>query len=615
MKTTLAKYKTLTRLLRNPYQWTIALLLIIISLLLYPQIYSGDLFTSVLGTNYYIFEPILFLIPVIYAGYILGIQAGAIVLIISILIMLPSALLFSPDLISSIFELTGVVVVGGIINIFFWINRKNSIEADSAAKALSRISVALPVAAFVINNHHKVVLWNRALEAATGIKQEEMIGTDEHWKAFYGAKKRLLADLILDGASPAEIQQNYSGKLRKSQLIEGAYEAEDHFVVTSAGSAKWLHFTASPIKDRDGKIYAVIETFEDISEQKKAEEALRESERNYRNLFESALDAIWVNDTEGNIQAANESTARLTGYSIQALCQDNIKVFLTESSLNTYRQLQERLLHGQPLNTSYEQKLVRKDGSEVICMVTTNLITHTGTTAAFQSIARDVTEEKRLYENQQYYLKEITRAQEEERKRIARELHDSTAQNLIALLHQVENMLDEKSTIPVSQAKKLWVFYERVRDILQEVRRFSRDLRPSILDDLGLMPALEWLTQELNSNHGIEATLNIVGEVRRLTTEAELLFFRIVQEALTNIEKHARASRSAVRVEFAEKKITITVTDNGIGFSPQKNVSGLVQNGKLGLAGMEERVQLLGGSLEIASEPGSCTTIRIEAPI
>jgi signal transduction histidine kinase len=248
-------------------------------------------------------------------------------------------------------------------------------------------------------------------------------------------------------------------------------------------------------------------------------------------------------------------------------------------------------------------------------LLTTNLIVRAGEKKAFQTIARDITEAKREFDTQHVYLQEITRAQEEERKRIARELHDSTAQNLIALLHQLENFLDDKSKLPVSQAKSLWSFYERIRDILQEVRRFSRDLRPSILDDLGLMPALEWLVEETKSNYGIEASLTKTGEERRLSPEAELLFFRIVQESLANIQKHAQATKAEVKVEFAANLFSITISDNGKGFNPPENISGLLHSGKLGLAGMAERVQLLGGNIRVASDPGRGTIVHVEAAI
>ena len=486
---------------------------------------------------------------------------------------------------------------------------------ENAETTLFRIIDGSPVATFVINQDHQVIYWNTAIEALTGMKKEEVLGTSNHRKAFYNNDQRILADLIVDGASDLEIEQRYEGKSKKSNLIDGAYEAEDYFPVLSGQSGKWLHFTASPIRDDRGHISGAIETLADVTDKINAEDALVESECNYRNLFESALDPIWVNTEEGQIQAANESTARLTGYSVAELKQSNLSLFLAEPSLSRLYEIQNKLLLDQTLPDSYELKIIRKNGSEAFCKVATNLTIRDGATRMFQNIARDVTREKHLFENQQYYLKEITRAQEEERKRIARELHDSTAQNLIALMHQVENLLDERATLPVSQAKSLWSFYEHIRDVLQEVRRFSRDLRPSILDDLGLIPAIEWLAGEVKSNYGIEAGLQIKGTERRLTPEAELLLFRIVQESVNNVIKHAKATKIDIEVSFADKQISLAVNDNGIGFSPPQNMGGLIHTGKLGLAGIEERIQLLGGTLKISSEPDKGAAILVNAPV
>jgi len=228
---------------------------------------------------------------------------------------------------------------------------------------------------------------------------------------------------------------------------------------------------------------------------------------------------------------------------------------------------------------------------------------------------QDVTEQRNAEENLHHYLQEITRAQEEERKRIAHELHDDTTQNLIALLHQLENLLTERTKLPVREAKALWSFHEQIRDVVQGVRRFSRDLRPSILDDLGLLPALEWVAEELKNGYAVKASLKVVGNEQRLSPEAELLLFRIVQEALRNTAKHSRASKAEVKVEFKEHKITITISDDGVGFKLPENLGILPQTGKLGLAGMQERVQLLSGNLELKSELGKGTTVIVEAPI
>ena len=220
-----------------------------------------------------------------------------------------------------------------------------------------------------------------------------------------------------------------------------------------------------------------------------------------------------------------------------------------------------------------------------------------------------------MQENMRLYIQQITRAQEEERSRIARELHDSTAQELIIVLHQVEGLLQNKAKLPLSEAKDLWGVHEQIKGILQEVRYFGRDLRPSILDDLGLRAALEWLVEQLETEHKVECHLTVVGEERRLPSEAEVMIFRVVQEAIRNIGKHSQASRAEVTVKFEQKEIIITVKDNGIGFQLSESVGDLTRAGKLGLAGMQERVQLLGGSLSMQSEPGKGTTIVVKAPV
>jgi signal transduction histidine kinase len=272
-------------------------------------------------------------------------------------------------------------------------------------------------------------------------------------------------------------------------------------------------------------------------------------------------------------------------------------------------------MKGEAIAQPYEQHLLRKDGTEATLKITTSPIFSDGKLVAFQNIARDITKEKQMQENLRYYLQEITRAQEEERKRIARELHDSTAQTLIALLHQLDNLLGEKAEMPVREAKTLWSFYEDIRDVLREVRRFSRDLRPSILDDLGLLPALEWVTGELQKEYGVYTTLKVTGSERRFSPEAELTLFRIVQEALRNIAKHAQASKAEVRLQFDKQKIRLTISDDGAGFKPPESLGDLLHSGKLGLAGIRERVQLLRGSLKLNSEPGKGTTLIVRAPI
>jgi len=479
---------------------------------------------------------------------------------------------------------------------------------------LAKIADGSPVPAFVINKQHKVIHWNTAIEALSDIKKEEMIGTDKQWRVFYTEKRPVMADLIVDGALADEVEVYYRGKYKKTRLIDGAYEAEDFFPALGR-NGKWLHFTASPIRDNNGEIIGAIETLEDITERKNAEQALLESEKSFRDLFESALDAIWVHDLKGNIQAANEAAAKLVGYPVEQLCQANVRLLLSEESLNLARDIKTKLIQHQPVVLPYEQRLIRGDGTEAICMITTNLINSSdGKPKAFQNIARDITEERRLYENLRYYLKEITRAQEEERKRIARELHDDTAQVLGSLSRQLDNFIRKKHGLAPNEVLFLKDLQAQLNHGVQSVHRFTQALRPSVLDDLGLIPALRSLAKGLQESDGIGTDLKVLGRERRFSPEVELLLFRIVQEALNNIRRHAQASQAQVVMEFAEDRIKVTITDNGRGFELSERVDDLPRSGKLGLVGMQERARLLGGTIEVKSTPGKGTTLIVEVP-
>jgi len=220
-----------------------------------------------------------------------------------------------------------------------------------------------------------------------------------------------------------------------------------------------------------------------------------------------------------------------------------------------------------------------------------------------------------MQDNMRYYLQEITMAQEEERKRIARELHDDTAQALYALTRQVDNFVRDNSNLPVENATFLQGLNEQIRKVLQDVRNFGQDLRPPMLDDLGLLATLRWLTNRQKEQYGIEADLRVLGSERRLLPETELTLFRIIQEALRNTERHAEASKAEVEIEFGEGKIRVSISDNGKGFELSGGLADLPRTGKLGLAGMEERARLLSGNMRIQSEPGKGTTVMIEVPV
>jgi two-component system sensor histidine kinase DegS len=221
---------------------------------------------------------------------------------------------------------------------------------------------------------------------------------------------------------------------------------------------------------------------------------------------------------------------------------------------------------------------------------------------------------QRMQQNLRFYLKQITIAQEEERRRIAQELHDDTAQDLIALSRKVDGFMTLHPTLTSADESYLEDMHQHINRTLSGVRRFSQDLRPSVLDDLGLIPAIDWLVPELAKHYKLKIELKINGEPRRFPPEAELVIFRIVQESLRNVGKHAMASHVWVAVDFKSESTTFTIRDDGRGFHPPDRIGDLAVSGKLGLTGMQERAQLIGSKLSIKSVPGEGTMVAVELP-
>jgi len=347
----------------------------------------------------------------------------------------------------------------------------------------------------------------------------------------------------------------------------------------------------------------------------KAQKELQASERRYRELFEKAQDAIWLQDMDGNIFAANQAASKLTGFTVEELIGMNVRNLLQEDGLQFARMIKRKLLNNEPLQQPYEQRSVRKDGSEVIFQLTSSLLTEEGRPVGFQHVARDVTVERKLQENLHYYVQQATRAQEEERKRISRELHDDTIQALVVLSRQLDSLISSEKDLPERVRQRLEKLWQMTNDIMQGVRRLSQDLRPASLDRLGLVPALNWLAADISSYSGLITRVQVNGQERRLPEEYELALFRIVQEALRNVWRHAEARHVTITVDFQENIIRITVADDGKGYDVPSNVGDLARNGKLGLAGMQERAQLLGGKLNIMSEKGRGTQVIVEVPV
>jgi two-component system sensor histidine kinase UhpB len=215
-------------------------------------------------------------------------------------------------------------------------------------------------------------------------------------------------------------------------------------------------------------------------------------------------------------------------------------------------------------------------------------------------------------EEMQQLSRLILQAQEDERYRLARELHDEAAQALTSLL--VRLRLLERAHDPADAQKRVQELRELTAGALEDVRRVALDLRPTILDDLGLWPALEWRIDELNKHSEMQAHFAARGVQERLPSDVALALYRVAQESLSNATRHAQATNVEVLLERLPAHIVLQVCDDGVGFDPSAPQADGERHG-LGLLGMRERMRMIGGQLTIRSAPGEGTTVVAQAPV
>ncbi len=207
---------------------------------------------------------------------------------------------------------------------------------------------------------------------------------------------------------------------------------------------------------------------------------------------------------------------------------------------------------------------------------------------------------------------QVIRSQEEERRRVARDIHDGPAQaiaNIVFRAEVCERLIDTDTQRAKSELKAL---REHIRNTLAEIRKIIFDLRPMALDDLGLAPTIRGVLDVFREEYGLFTEVAVIGKERRLESHVEIGIFRVVQEALNNIVKHAQASSAKVRIEFAAAGVTVLVEDDGKGF---EMTEGELPSGHYGIMGMRERMQLLNGKLSIKSAPRRGTRVMISVPL
>jgi PAS domain S-box-containing protein len=358
-----------------------------------------------------------------------------------------------------------------------------------------------------------------------------------------------------------------------------------------------------------------------ISERKRAVQALRESEKKYSTLVESSLTGIYI-DQDNNIAFANNKFAEIYGYSRDDVeGMESWKLVYPEDRALT-DEIRTKRLRGDEAPVKYEARGLKKDG-EIIWVTRRNTRIEFRGRPAILGNVEEITQrkqmEKALQESEmklRLLSSHLLMAQEKERKRLSIEIHDELGQSLLALklqLREIEKKL-EKGQVALREDCKSTLKY--IDQTIDNVRRLSRDLSPSILEDLGLTAALRWLMEDFAKHYDhIKISIDMREIDNLFLQEGQIIIYRIFQEAFTNIVKHAEPTRIYVVINKQDDHVCFSVEDDGIGFDMESVFTRQAPEKGLGLAAMDERIRMLGGFLDIKSQKEWGTKITFILPI
>lgn len=408
-------------------------------------------------------------------------------------------------------------------------------------------------------------------------------------------------------------------------VLAGQSRTLEFEILGLRGTRRWMQTYAVPLRNPITGCTEQLAVTHDITERKRTEAALKDSEDRYRSIFEKAVGGIFQTTLDGTYVAVNPALARIYGHDSPADTIATITDIASQLYVDPGRRDEFlRLMQTQEEVTGFESSVYRKDGSVMwISESARTLRDRAGTVVGYEGTVEDITERKRAEGRLRVTLDQVralsgrlATVQEEERARIARELHDELGVKLTCLKIDLSRVMSlVGSRVRADLRAKL---NDRVRSMVEQVdstivslQQLVTQLRPALLDDLGLVAAIEWQSQDFQKRTGISCTCVTNADDIAMEPERATAVFRICQEALTNTARHAQATAAMITVTSKPDSLQMMVTDNGVGI-PDTKISDRLS---LGLLGMQERAAQCGGTVTIEGRPDKGTTVTLRLPV
>jgi len=510
-----------------------------------------------------------------------------------------------------------------------WVHNSVSPITDSDKKLHSAVIISVDITErkkaemLLHETEERTRITLEAAELATwewNLETGEVFWNEQHFRLFgmKPRKKPLTTDDFFRHVHP-DFREYVTAELKKSVEKKVPFDVEFCAVLTG-GETRWMsgygRVTASGKKGETTKMSGVMF---DITDRKTIAEALRKSEEQLQLIFESTKEyAIVTFDLEGVITRWNTGAENIFGYADSEIVGLKGDILFTPEDRAAdipAKEFQTALKKGRAEDERWH---LRKDGSRFFASGVMQPLKN-GKPKGFVKIARDQTEklQTETARREQELLRQFVRTQEDERQRIARDIHDQFGQQLTALRLKIDALKKTCAKMDAPDGENAAAQIEELQQISEYLDRdvdfLAWELRPSSLEDLGLRLTLQNYVTEWEKHTGVKTEFHTMGLSKiKLTNETETNLYRIAQESLNNILKHADATAVSVLLEKRKETLVLIIEDNGVGFDPNKKRKGAKG---LGLVGMRERARIVGGETEIESEKGKGTTIYVRVPV